>query len=513
MAILGAILKRALKLQKTVAKVTPKDSPIKKQEKTLRKLLLKAQYTEFGRHYGFSEILRSDNIMLSFQEKVPTFDYNKIYELWWKHSLEGKADVCWPGVIKFYALSSGTSESASKRIPITEDILRSNRKTGIRQILALNNLDLPDDLFEKKILMLGGSTDLMDRGHYFEGDLSGISQAHLPLWITRFYKPGKKIARERDWNVKIDEIVKAAPTWDIGYIAGVPAWIQLTIERIIAYYGVKNIHDIWPNFSVYAHGGVAFEPYKKSFERLLGKPIHYMETYLASEGFIAYQSRSGTNSMELVLNNGIFIEFVPFNDKNFDAEGNIVDNPQTLLLNEVKENVDYAILLSTNAGTWRYLIGDTIKFTNVENSEIIITGRTKHFLSLCGEHLSVENMNSAIKNVSQELNLPIKEFTVLGVPYGTLFAHHWFIGTDEEVDAYQIKTMIDAKLKEINDDYEVERRHALKDIFVSVLPSSVFLGWMERQGKIGAQNKFPRVLKKEKAEDWMKYLREGSFLN
>jgi hypothetical protein len=264
---------------------------------------------------------------------------------------------------------------------------------------------------------------------------------------------------------------------------------------------------------VYAHGGVAFEPYKKSFERLLGKPIHYMETYLASEGFIAYQSRSGTNSMELVLNNGIFIEFVPFNDKNFDAEGNIVDNPQTLLLNEVKENVDYAILLSTNAGTWRYLIGDTIKFTNVENSEIIITGRTKHFLSLCGEHLSVENMNSAIKNVSQELNLPIKEFTVLGVPYGTLFAHHWFIGTDEEVDAYQIKTMIDAKLKEINDDYEVERRHALKDIFVSVLPSSVFLGWMERQGKIGAQNKFPRVLKKEKAEDWMKYLREGSFLN
>jgi hypothetical protein len=205
---------------------------------------------------------------------------------------------------------------------------------------------------------------------------------------------------------------------------------------------LKNIHDIWPNLAFFVHGGVSFEPYKKGFEKLLGKPITYIETYLASEGFIAYQDRQNAKGMRLVTNEHIFLEFVPFNDKNFDAEGEIIQNPETLMIHEVEENKDYALLISTTAGTWRYLIGDTIKFVDKERSEIIISGRTKHFLSLVGEHLSVENMNKAIKLVSEELNISIPEFTVAGVPYNNFFAHHWYIACNDNVDANALQNLL-----------------------------------------------------------------------
>ena len=211
------------------------------------------------------------------------------------------------------------------------------------------------------------------------------------------------------------------------------------MEKVIERYNLKNIHEIWPNLAFYVHGGVALEPYKRGFNKLLGKPITYIETYLASEGFLAYQNRQDAKGMRLALNNNIFFEFVPFDYKNFDSEGNMVANPEVLMIHEVEENKNYAILISTNAGTWRYLIGDTIKFVDIEKNEIIITGRTKHFLSLVGEHLSVDNMNHAIKLVSEELNISIGEFTVAGVPYGNFFAHHWFIATDDKVNSEKLK--------------------------------------------------------------------------
>ena len=211
------------------------------------------------------------------------------------------------------------------------------------------------------------------------------------------------------------------------------------------------------------------EPYKRGFEKLLGKPITYIETYLASEGFLAYQNRQGTNGMHLALNNNIFFEFVPFDDKNFDSEGNMVEEPEAYMIHEIEENKDYAILISTNAGAWRYAIGDTVKLVDRERSEIIITGRTKHFLSLVGEHLSVDNMNKAIEMVASDLNIFIPEFTVAGIPHGTFFAHQWYVATDDKVNAEELKIRIDEKLKELNDDYEVERRHALKDVMVNVL--------------------------------------------
>jgi hypothetical protein len=253
---------------------------------------------------------------------------------------------------------------------------------------------------------------------------------------------------------------------------------------------------------------VAFEPYKKGFEKLLGQPLTYIETYLASEGFIAYQDRQYPDGMKLVLNEHIFFEFVPFNEENFDADGNIISNPTTYMIDEVEENKDYALLLSTNAGAWRYLIGDTIRFVNIKRSEIIITGRTKHFLSLCGEHLSVDNMNKAIQVASEKLNISISEFTVAAISEPGDFGHHWYVGTDEHADKEKLIKIIDDTLIEINDDYATERKSPLKNIVLDVLPEKAFMEFLERKGKIGGQHKFPRVLKGSLLEDWKSFLQK-----
>ncbi|HEX8356583.1 MAG TPA: GH3 auxin-responsive promoter family protein, partial [Segetibacter sp.] len=340
-----------------------------------------------------------------------------------------------------------------------------------------------------------------------------ITQKKAPFWFQPFYKPGKKIARNRDWDKKITEIVDKAPEWDIGIIVGVPAWIQLTMEKIIERYQLKTIHDLWPNLAFFVHGGVAFEPYKKGFEKLLAKPLIYIETYLASEGFIAYQDGQYAKGMRLVTSEHIFHEFIPFNELNFDNEGNPVEKPEVLMLHEVEEGKDYALLLTTSAGTWRYLIGDTVRFVNKEKAEIIITGRTKHFLSLVGEHLSVDNMNQAVQQVSEEMNLCIPEFTVAGVPHGNFFAHHWFIACNDVLDKDLLCNKIDEKLKILNDDYAVERSSALKEIFLDVLPEEVFMEFMRQKGKIGGQHKFPRVLKGKMLSDWQKFLHCETVLN
>jgi hypothetical protein len=499
-------------LPKTVAKALrlPAYSPKRQQMRVLKKLLKKARFTEFGQQYGFDKILLSKHPGKKFQELVPTYNYSKIYKEWWYKTLEGKPDVCWPGKIKYYALSSGTSESASKYIPITNDLLRGNRTVMIKQVLSLPSFEqISTKSISKGGLMLGGSTDLQKGQGYYAGDLSGITAKKVPFWFAPFYKPGKKIAKQKDWHKKLDEIVEQAPNWDIGYVTGVPAWIQLCMEKIIEHYRVKDIHEIWPNLSFFIWGGVAFEPYKKGFEKLLGRPITYIETYLASEGFIAFQDRPDARGMRLVINQHIFLEFVPFDDKNFDADGDMIDNPDALMLHEVEEGKDYAILLSTAAGAWRYLIGDTVRFIDKERYEIVITGRTKHFLSLVGEHLSVENMTRAIQLASEALNISIPEFTVAGLPFGNLFGHHWYVACNDVVNAELLCQKIDNYLIELNDDYAVERKNALKNISVTVLKEDRFLQFMEQKGKVGGQHKFPRVLKGKLLEDWLAFLKNG----
>jgi hypothetical protein len=500
-----------IKLPDYIAKALkiPVSDPRRQQLKILKKLLRKARFTQFGQLYKFDEILLSRHPGKRFQQLVPTYNYNKIYDEWWYKTLEGTPDVCWPGVIKYFALSSGTSDAASKYIPITTDLLRSNTITSVKQLFSLTRYEhLPKSSIGKRWMILGGSTQLQKGPTYYAGDLSGIQQKKIPFWFLGLglYKPGKKIARERDWSVKLEEIVENAPNWDIGFIVGVPAWLQLCMEKIIERYKLKNIHEIWPNLGIYVHGGVAMEPYKKGFEKLFGKPIIYIETYLASEGFLAFQNRQHSKGMQLVLNNNIFFEFVPFDEKNFDADGNMIDDPEVYMIHEIEENRDYAILISTNAGAWRYAIGDTVRLTDRERSEIIITGRTKHFLSLVGEHMSVDNMNKAIEMASEELNIFIPEFTVAGVPHGSFFAHKWYLATDDKVNAEVLAGVIDEKLKELNDDYEVERRHALKAVIAEVWPEQVFLDFMKSKGKVGGQHKFPRVVKGKMLEDWQAFL-------
>jgi hypothetical protein len=512
MAILGTLLKKGIRLRDSL--VQEYSSPLDLQKGELKKLLIKAKDTEFSRKFNFDLILKEfkkgdNDFYRAFIRQVPIYNYNTIYNEWWYRLKGGEKDITWPGAIRHFALTSGTSGAASKYIPITKDMVKAIRKTGVRQILSLSRYDLPDKLFTKGILMLGGSTDLEFNGTYFSGDLSGITTGRLPIWFQRFYKPGKKISKNKNWGEKLDQIVEKAPDWDIGIIVGVPAWLQILLEKIIERYKLKTIHDLWPNLQIFVHGGVSFEPYRQGFERLLEKPLIYMETYLASEGFLAFQAIPDSRSMRLVLNNGIFHEFIPFNEENFDAEGEILPHAKTLKIDEIEEEVDYALLISTCAGAWRYLIGDVIRFASKEESEIYITGRTKHFLSLCGEHLSMDNMNKAVELVSEEMNLNIREFTVLGLPHGSLFKHHWFIGSDDEVDQETLLRQIDEKLKQLNDDYVVERKHALKEVMLTVLSPSVFYNWLRSKGKEGGQNKFPRVLKGEKAGQWIEFLKEN----
>ncbi len=494
-----------INLPKTISKALgiPQKSPKRAQLRVLKKLLRRARYTAFGQKNKFEQILLSRHPGKAFQQNVPTYNYNKIYNEWWYQTLDGKEDICWPGKIKYFALSSGTSESASKYIPITNDLLKGNKVIMIKQLLSLLTYQgISLSSIGSGMLTLGGSTDLQKGPGYYAGDLSGITAKKSPFWFQPFYKPGKKIAKEKDWNKKLVDIVEKAPDWDIGFLAGVPAWIQMCLEMVIEKYKVKNIHEIWPNLTFFVHGGVSFEPYKVGFEKLLGKPITYVETYLASEGFLAWQYKQNAKGMRLSYNQHIFFEFVPFDENNFDADGEMVENPEALMIHEVEEGKDYALLISTNAGAWRYLIGDTVRFVDKENAEIIITGRTKHFLSIVGEHLSVDNMNKAIHLVSEEFNLSIPEYGVRGENVDSLFGHHWYVACNQEVDGVALAKAIDEKLIALNDDYAIERKSALKRIRVTVLKENVFMDFMQAKGKIGGQHKFPRVLKGDILKDW-----------
>jgi hypothetical protein len=510
MPILGSIIKKAYELRSIPIDQKKKKQidPYQTQLKELKKLLKKAQFTSFGEHFEFDRILRSKDIIRTFQEKVPIYDYNSMFRKWWYRSLNGEAFVSWPGRVKYFALTSGTSEASSKHVPVTGDMIRAIRRASIRQLVSSVKFNFPIEFYEKGILMIGGSTHLQYNGTYYEGDLSGISAGSLPFWFQHFYKPGKRISKERDWSTKLNEMVKKAKDWDIGIIVGVPAWIQIILEKIIDHYKVNTIHDVWPNLSVYVHSGVAFGPYVKSFEKLFGKKVYFQESYLASEGYIAYQSGFDDSQMKMILDNSIFFEFIPFTDDNFDNDGNLRSNPQALTIKDVEENIEYALLLSTCAGAWRYLIGDTIKFTSKSKNELIITGRTKHFLSICGEHLSLENISRAIEMLENEMNVEIGEFTVAGIKYDSLFAHQWYLGCDEELDPEMARKKIDEYLKVLNDDYRVERIEAIKDVFVEILPNKVFSDWMKQRGKEGGANKFPRVLKKGLLSEWQSFIKE-----
>jgi hypothetical protein len=483
-------------------------SALSTQKRTLQQLLRQAGNTAFGSHYNFSQILSSKDPISEFQKMVPIHDYDKIFEEWWHRSLKGEKDVAWRGAVKYFGLSSGTTGAASKYIPITTDMTRSMRQTALRFFACLPKYGLPASFYLKNWFMIGGSASLRPEGNCFVGDLSGINSKNPPAWIRPYFKPGIQIAQFKEWDERIKAIAENAPKWDIGVVTGIPSWVQLSFEYIIDYHKLDTIHDIWPNLSLFVTGGTAFEPYKKSFEKLLAKPLIYQDSYLASEGFVAYQARPETNAMKMALNNGIFFEFVPFNQDNFDPEGNILEHAKAIHIGEVNEGEDYAILMSTCAGAWRYLIGDTIRFTDVSKKEIIITGRTKHFLSICGEHLSIDNMNQAIRKTEEILDISIGEFTVSGVKVGSHFAHKWYIGCKNTIDENTLTTVLDEQLMLVNDDYRAERNAMLKKLKLKIIPNNLFIDWQRSIGKLNGQSKIPRVMKSDKFGDWEAFVKK-----
>ncbi|MBI3234124.1 MAG: GH3 auxin-responsive promoter family protein, partial [Bacteroidetes bacterium] len=371
-----------------------------RQQRVLKKMLLRAGNTAFGKEYHFDDILFSDHVIPDFQKQVPFHTYKEM-NVWWKRAYEGEKAVTWPGKTKYFALSSGTSEGASKYIPVTKQMIRAITRASMRQLVSIGrNRDIPKEVLTKQMLLIGGSTDLNFNGVNFCGDLSGITTGNVPFFAQPLTKPDLHIRAKKNWDEKINDIVNEASKWDISMVAGVPAWVQIIFERIIEHYHVKTIHDIWPNLQVYTWGGVSIEPYRKSIDKLCAKPLQYWETYLASEGFFSFQSRQDSKGMKLILNNGIFFEFIPFDDNHFDSDGNLLAGAQAITVKDVKKDVNYAIVISTCSGAWRYLIGDTVTFVNLKNLEIKITGRTKHYLSICGEHLSVDNMNTAVQDTA-----------------------------------------------------------------------------------------------------------------
>ncbi|MEZ4908293.1 MAG: GH3 auxin-responsive promoter family protein [Saprospiraceae bacterium] len=505
MAFIGTILKEVLDNSSSKKRIGYFESKL--QVKTLKKLLKQAKNTKFGIDNKFSEILNSNNLIESFQKNVPIYNYESMYKAYWVKTIEGASDVTWPGRIKYFALTSGTSEAASKKIPVSKAMIKYIRKVSLIQTMTLSKYNLKPSFFQKSVLMLGGSTKLTKIGKGFEGDLSGILAGNLPAWFKNFYKPGAKISQIKDWNEKLEILAEKAPQWDVAACAGVPSWYQILFKKIIEKNNLNTIHDIWPDFAFFTHGGVSFEPYKSSFEKLLGKKIHYLETYLASEGFFAIQTDE-SKKMQLVTGNGVFYEFIPFNEDNFDSDGNILQDPVVLDINHVEENIDYALLVSTCAGAWRYIIGDTIRFVDKSDNQIVITGRVKHFISLCGEHLSVENMNSAIRLTGEELGISIYEYTITGLPHDNLFSHKWYLGVDDidSLDNISIANILDKHLSILNDDYAVERKAALKEVFVDIIPVQWFYDWMKIHNKEGGQNKFPRVLKTNQITEWEKFI-------
>lgn len=505
MAILGSLIKNAINLKDSLSSDS---SPIDEQKAVLQSLLQRAQNTSFGTYYNFSGLLEENNVASAFARAVPYHDYNQINEKWWNRIKEGIEDITWPGKPTYFALSSGTTGKSSKRIPVTNDMIEAIQSTSLAQISALANYDLPSDFFDKEVMALGSSTDLSEHDEFLEGEISGITASQIPFWFKSFYKPGEDIAKIDDWDERVKTIAERAKSWDIGALSGIPSWVELMLKEVISYHQVNTIHDIWPNLQVFTSGGVAFQPYEKSFRQLLSKDITVIDTYLASEGFMAYQSRPETTSMKLSTNAGIYFEFVPFKPEYINEDGSLSQDAPSLKLSEVQPEVDYVLIISTVSGAWRYLIGDTIAFTDVERAEIKITGRTKFFLNVVGSQLSVNKMEDALRELEKEFDIEIPEFTLSAKKIDGEFYHCWYLGTTTTTDKDELAKALDKNLKEANKNYGVARGKSLKGVKVTTINPKIFYNWSGVNKKKGGQVKMEKVMDDEKFKEFEAFVKE-----
>ncbi|MDR7130165.1 hypothetical protein J2X69_002513 [Algoriphagus sp. 4150] len=505
MAIIGKLVKAGIDIKAKLQ--SEEDSPENSQEHQLRELLTQAKNTAFGKYYGFGEILKAEDLITAYRKEVPIFNYDKMHKLWWCRQ-ERLEDITWPGKPDFFAKSSGTTGNNSKLIPITNDFLASMKSVGASMINSLHEFDFPESLFESEVLMLSSSASLEKNQQGFrEGEISGINVNNFPDWFDIFFRPGKVIASISDWDERVDAIAEQAPSWNIGAIAGIPSWVLLMLRRIIDRHHLSSIHEIWPNFQVYASGGVAFETYREDFEAICSIPITILDTYLASEGFIAYTCTPGTMAMKLALNHGYFFEFIPFDDRGISDSGELLSEPLVLGINEVNVGEEYVLLLSSCAGAWRYTIGDVIRFESLDPPQIKITGRTKFFLNVVGSQLSEEKMDTAILELAEIMGKTINEYMVAAMKNEAgEYIHQWILVS--ELDSMGLAEKLDKLLKEVNKNYAVARSKALKNISVKVISKGQYTNYLSQTNKKGGQTKTPKVMKAEKMAELLAFINQ-----
>ena len=487
MAILNSIASWFLKKRMHEIELYKK-YPVEVQNEWLFRLLHSAEDTEWGRKYSFSDIQSADE----FRSRVPISSYDDL-EPWIMRMRQGETDVLWPGKVQWFAKSSGTTSSKSKYIPVTEEALQDCHYKGGKDLLAVYYHSYPETEFlsGKTIGVAGSIQEENDTSDSFAGDLSAILMSNLPMWAHLSKAPKLSIVIMDEWQEKLEKIVEHTLDEDIRAISGVPSWMLVILRRALEVSGKKKIKDLWPNFELIVHGGVSFAPYAQQFEEICGSDVHYQEVYNASEGFIAMQDDFTRDDMLLMLDYGIYYEFLPMDQLNSD-------HPQTVELKDVEIGKTYALVITTNAGLWRYMIGDTVVFTSTNPYRIKINGRTKSFINAVGEEVIVENADEAIQHACKLTGAVVMEYTAAPVYFSNKekAGHEWLIEFEKEPrDIEVFAEYLDNGLKSVNSDYEAKRYHnmILMPPRVHNLPKGTFMKWLKKNNRLGGQYKVPRL--------------------
>jgi len=466
-----------------------KKHPVDVQQEQLFKIIGQAANTEWGQKYGYHSI---DSVR-DFQERVPINRYEEL-KPYIDRLLTGETNVLWPGSIRWFAKSSGTTSDKSKFIPVSKEALENCHFRGGKDTLAIYFSNYPDSkLYSGKGLTLGGSQQINKiNNKSFYGDLSAILIDNMPFWTYFVKAPRQNIALMAEWEEKLEKLSEATIKENITNINGVPSWMLVLLKYILQKTGKDNILEVWPNLELFVHGGVSFAPYKEHFRKIIPTDnMRYVEAYNASEGFFAIQDSPYRKDMLLMLDYGVFYEFIPMDELD-------KDHPRALTLDEVETGTNYAIVISTNGGLWRYMIGDTIQFTSTFPHKIKISGRTKHFINAFGEEVIIDNAENALKTACEKTGAMIKEYTAAPVYMGTESKgkHEWIIEFEKDPrDLEYFRHVLDNALQSINSDYEAKR---YKDItldppLVHQAQPGLFYQWMKKRGKLGGQNKVPRL--------------------
>ncbi len=490
MALINSILTWVMKKRIHEVELFMKH-PIEVQQELFEKLLKQARDTEYGTKFEFKSIQTSEE----FAQRVPVVTYETLFP-YISRIMKGEQNLLWPSEIRWFAKSSGTTNAQSKFIPVSSEALEECHFKGGKDLISIYVNNHPTSrLFDGKGLAIGGSQQINEydpHANSYYGDVSAVIMKNLPLWAQFVRTPSLEIALMEEWEEKIERMARATADENVTSISGVPTWTILLLRRILEIKGKSSIAEVWPNLELFVHGAVAFAPYKSLFQALIGRPdMNYLETYNASEGFFGIQDQSESDELLLMLDYGIYYEFIPF--KHVGEE-----NPPTLTLKDVKLGETYALVISTNAGLWRYQIGDTVKFTSTNPYRIKITGRTKHFINAFGEEVVIENAEYAVTKACEHTAAEITNFTAgpIYLGSGNKGGHEWIIEFAQQPNDLEVFiSTLDETLKDINSDYQAKRYKdmALMAPVVHSVPQGTFYQWMKKRGKLGGQNKVPRL--------------------